>query len=163
MWPWIKRWRDWLMNDLLPLYRLGTQPQALHFSYEKAGLVVHDQPIPWNAEAVLVEALVRLPAGRSLADFQLRLDDQPPIPAEANRPDEKDQSYHLFFRLLPPAQTRTAELLWRTTPLGQVSLPVLSREAFLAGLRVQMPALFVRIGEQFVACQTFVATQCRGL
>ena len=23
MWPWIKRWRDWLMNDLLPLYRLG--------------------------------------------------------------------------------------------------------------------------------------------
>jgi hypothetical protein len=151
------------MNDILPAQRLAAKPQALHFSYEKAGLVVHDQPIPWNAEAVLVEALVRLPAGRSLADFQLRLGDQPPILAETNRQDDKEQSYHLFFRLRPPAQATTAELLWRTTSLGQVALPVLSRDEFLAGLRVQMPALFARIGEQFVACQTFVATQCRGL
>ena len=52
---WIKRWRDWAMNDLWPLHRIGTQPQALHFSYEKAGLTLNDQPIPWNAEAVLVE------------------------------------------------------------------------------------------------------------
>ena len=55
MWPWIKRWRDWVMTDLLPTYRIGAQPRALHFSFEKAGLVLHDQPIPWNAEAVLVE------------------------------------------------------------------------------------------------------------
>ena len=55
MWPWIKRWRDWAMHDLWPLYRIGPQPQALHYSYEKAGLTLHDQPIPWNAEAVLVE------------------------------------------------------------------------------------------------------------
>ena len=61
MWPWIKLWRDWAMHDLWPLYRIGPQPQALHFSYEKAGLIVHDQPIPWNAEAVLVEATLRLP------------------------------------------------------------------------------------------------------
>lgn len=150
------------MNDILPSQRLAARPQALHFSYEKAGLVVPDQPIPWNAEAVLVEALVKA-AGRSLADFQLRLNDQPPIPAETSRQDETEQSHHLFFRLRPPTQPTTAELLWRTTSLGQVELPVLSREQFLAGLRVQMPALFVRIGEQFVACQTFVATQCRGL
>src|SRR5438132_834433 len=58
MWPWIKRWRDWVMNDLLPTYRIGAQPRALHFSFEKAGLVLHDQPIPWNAEAVLGEESV---------------------------------------------------------------------------------------------------------
>ena len=66
MWPWIKRWRDWAMNELWPLFRLGPQPQALHFSYEKAGLTIHDQPIPWNAEAVLIDALVK-------ADFVERL------------------------------------------------------------------------------------------
>ena len=74
MWPWIKRWRDWAMNDLWSMHRSSPQPHALHYSYEKAGLTLHDQPIPWNAEAVLVEALVRLPPGsqRRKADFQLR-------------------------------------------------------------------------------------------
>ena len=60
---WIKRWLDWAMRDLWPMYRLGpSRPEALHYSYEKAGLMVLDQPIPWNAEAVYVEALMRLPA-----------------------------------------------------------------------------------------------------
>ena len=59
--PWIKRRRDWAMHDLWPLYWMGPQPQALHYSYEKAGLTLHDQPIPWNAEAVLVEGTLRLP------------------------------------------------------------------------------------------------------
>ena len=74
MWLWMKRWRDWAMNDLWPLYRISPQPQALHYSYEKAGLTLHDQPIPWNAEAVLVEALLRLPstASRRKGDFLLR-------------------------------------------------------------------------------------------
>jgi hypothetical protein len=40
MWPWIKRWRDWAMHDLWPLHRSGPQPQALHYSYEQAGLFV---------------------------------------------------------------------------------------------------------------------------
>ena len=82
MWPWIKRWRDWAMHDLWPLYRIGPQPQALHFSYEKAGLTVDDQPIPWNAEAVLVEAMLRLPqtGNRRKADFQLRVPGQDSSP-----------------------------------------------------------------------------------
>ncbi|OAI51324.1 hypothetical protein AYO44_00500 [Planctomycetaceae bacterium SCGC AG-212-F19] len=163
MWHWLKRWRDWAMHDLWPMQRLGVRPQALHCSYEKAGLTVHDQPIPWNAEAVLVEALVRLPAGRSPADFQLRIGKDPPIAAETIRRDEADDRHHLFFRLTPPTESTTAELLWRTTSLGQLSLPVLTREDFIAGLKIQIPALFVRLGDQSVACQTFVSSQCRGL
>ena len=32
-----------------PLYGIG---QNAHYSYEKAGLTLHDQPIPWNAKRV---------------------------------------------------------------------------------------------------------------
>ena len=165
MWPWIKRWRDWAMTDLWPLNRLGPQPQALHHSYEKAGLILNDQPIPWNAEAVLVEALLRLPAstGRRKADFRLRLPGAEPYPAEHLRRQEADDRYRVSFRLPAPTATATAELLFRDHPLGQLTLPFLSRDEFLHGLRLEMPTLFVRVGSDSVACQTFVTSQCRGL
>src|SRR5437016_13849529 len=109
MWPWIKRWRDWLMNDLLPLYRIGAQPQALHYSYEKAGLVVNDQPIPWSAEAVLVEATLRLPmAARRKTDFQLRLPFHEPYTAEQLRRVEGEERYSVLFRIPPPGSTLSA-------------------------------------------------------
>jgi hypothetical protein len=165
MWPWIKRWRDWAMTDLLRTPRTGLQPQGLHFSYEKAGLTLENQPVPWNAEAVLVEAILRLPAasGRSKSDFLLRLPGEQPVPAETLRREEAEDRCRLFFRIPVPAQTVTAELLWKTHRLGQLSLPVLPREEFLQRLSLQMPTLSVVLGEQTVACQTFVATQCRGL
>lgn len=163
MWPWLKRWLDSAMNELRPLIRLGIRPQLLHYSYEKAGLTLSDQPIPWNAEAVLVEAMLRLPPGRVKADFQLVLPDRPPVAAEGLRRDEKQDQHRLFFRLPPPRVTLTAELRYRTTSLGQFTLPILTREEFLTGLRVQLPSLFAQIGGQAIACQTFVSTQCKGL
>jgi hypothetical protein len=165
MWPWIKPWRDWAMNDLWPMHRIGPQPQALHYSYEKAGLTLHDQPIPWNAEAVLVEALLRLPANgpRRKTDFHLRIDKQEPVAAESLRREEGEERHRLFFRFTPPGRTTTAELLCRNHVLGQLTLPALSREEFVSRLQLQMPTLFVRLGDQSVACQTFVASQCRGL
>ena len=163
MWPWIKRWRDWAMDNLWPKSRIGPQPQALHYSFEKAGLTLHGQPIPWNAEAVLVEAILRLPAdSRRKGDFQLRVGTQPPVLAESLRQEEHNR-YRLFFRLPAPRQTTTVELFHRTQSLGQLTLPVLSRDDFVASVRLLMPTLFVRLGEQSVACQTFVAMQCRGL
>src|SRR5579872_7380431 len=98
MWPWIKRWRDWAMHDLWPLYRISPQPQALHYSYEKAGLTLHDQPIPWNAEAVLVEASLHLrpSAGRRKGDFQLRLPGRAPIPAEQFRRTEGEERFNVL-------------------------------------------------------------------
>jgi hypothetical protein len=165
MWPSIKRWRDWAMHDLWPMHRIGPQPQALHYSFEKAGLTLHDQPIPWNAEAVLVEVLLRLQpaASRCKLDFQLRLPDREPIGPETLRRDETDDRHRLFFRLPPPPRTVVAQVHWRNHPLGQLTLPVLSREEFVQNLRLQMPTMFVRLGDQSVACQTFVSTQCRGL
>jgi hypothetical protein len=165
MWPWIKRWRDWAMNDLWRTSRGGLQPQALHYSFEKAGLTLDNQPIPWNAEAVLVEALLRLPAGtgRRKGDFFLRLPDRDPVPAESLRRDEAEDRCRLHFRLQTPAQALPAELLWRGHSLGQLNLPLLTKEEFVTRLTLQMPTLAAFLGEQSVACQTFVATQCRGL
>ena len=84
MWHWIKRWRDWAMHDLWPLYRIGPQSQALGYSFEKAGLTLHNQPIPWNAEAVLVEAQLRPgEAARRKGDYELRLTGADPLPADS--------------------------------------------------------------------------------
>jgi hypothetical protein len=165
MWPWIKRWRDWAMHDFWPLYRVGPQSQALHASYEKAGLTVHDQPIPWNAEAVLVEAQLRLPAssGRRKTDFQLRVPGQDLHPAEQLRRAEGEDRYRVSFRLPPPGATATAELLFRDHVLGSLPLVHLGRDEFLDNVRLQMVTLSVRLGAETVACQTFVSSQCRGL
>jgi hypothetical protein len=153
------------MHDLWPLYRIGAQPQALHYSYEKAGLTLTNQPVPWNAEAVVVEAQVRLPSsgGRRKADFQLRLPDQEPLAAEQLRRQDGEDRFRLTFRLPPPAATFTAELRYRDHSLGQLTVPLLSRDEFLQNLRLQMPTLFVRLLNESVACQTFVSSQCRGL
>jgi hypothetical protein len=163
MWPWIKRWLDWAMHDLWPMHRIGPRPQSLYYSYEKAGLTIHDQAIPWNAEAVLVEALLRLPAVRHKADFHLLLPDQAPVPADSLRRDEGEGHHRVTFRLPPLTRTVTAELTCRGTSMGQLTLPFVDRDEFIKQLRLQMPTLFVRLGEQHVACQTFVAAQCRGL
>src|SRR5262249_33481866 len=131
----------------------------------KGGLTIHDQPIPWNADVVLVEALVRIPrpGDRRKADFQIRLPDLPPVAAEMLRRQETEDRYRLFFRLPTPRHSGTAEVLCRGQRMGQIILPVLSREEFLERLRLQMPTVFVRLENQSVACQTFVATRCRGL
>jgi hypothetical protein len=165
MWPWIKRWRDWVMPDHWPLQRAGPQPQALHHSYEKAGLIVHDQPVPWNAEAVVVEGCVSVRAApmRRKGDFQLQVGDGEPLAPESLRREAGGDRQRLFFRFPPPAESTTIELLYRTHVLGRQALPVVTRQEFLKNLKIQMPTLFARLGEQSIACQTFVATQCRGL
>ncbi len=163
MWPWMKRWLDWVTTDVLPLSRTRPHGQAVHTRYEKAGLALYDLPVPWSADAVVVEVVLKLPpAARKKTDFTLRLPGRDVVPAEALRP-EPDDRYRLLFRLpVPPAST-TGELLWRSKHLARVTVPVLSAAEFLAGLRLVLPTVGVRLGTQTVAAQTFVAAQCRGL
>jgi hypothetical protein len=155
------------MRDFFNLFRsAGPQSQALHFSYEKSGLTLDNQPIPWNAEAVVVEANVRLSASiaRHKGDFRLRLGPagvayQP----ELLRQEPGEPLARLFYRLPVPRQSTTAELMWRDRTLGQVTLPVVGQDEFLRQLNVQMASAHVRLGEQTVACQTFVSGQCQAL
>jgi hypothetical protein len=166
MMPWIKLWRDWAMPDFWPLNRISPQPQVLHYRYEKAGLILDNQPIPWNAEAVLVEGRVYLKDKQrpQKPDFLLRLGKDGAIfSPESLRRDEDDGYYRLLFRLQAPTVTTTAELLWRTRSLGQMTLPVLTEQEFRKQLTLQMPSLHVRLGERSVACRTYVSTECEGL
>jgi hypothetical protein len=165
MWPWLKQLRDWAMHDVWPMSRIRPQSRALHASYEKAGLTIHDQPIPWNAEAVVIEAQLHLPAGtgRRKGDFFLSVPGQALHPAEHLRRGEAEDQYRVSFRFTPPGMTTTGELLFREKALGRVELPFLSRQDFLQNIRLHMPTLYVRIGAETVACQTFVSTQCKGL
>jgi len=137
----------------------------MHHSYEKGGLVIDNQPIPWNADAVVVECLARLPgtAVRSREDFLLRIPGRDPVPLDNLRREETQDRYRLHFRLPPPTQTSNAEVIWRHHRLSEMTLPVVQRAEYLQKLRLQHPTLAVRLGEQTVACQTFVSSQCRGL
>ena len=163
MWPWIKRWLDWLMNDLFRLARTRPHGQAVHTRYEKAGLTLYDLPVPWNADAVVVEVLLRLPpSARRKADFTLRLPGRDPVQPETLRP-EADDRYRLLFRLPTPVASVVGELLWKHLLLSRVAVPVLAAEEFHAGLHLTLPTVAARLGGQTVAAQTFVAAQCKGL
>lgn len=163
MWLFKKHWRVWAMNKLRSLLHTGPHSQALHVSYEKAGLVLHDAAIPWNADAVLVEAALFLPSSaRRKTDFTLRLPDRTPVAAESLRPEEGGERYRLFFRFIPPEQSTEAELFWRERRLGIAPISMMSAAQFADGLRIEMPTILARIGNQNVPCQTVVAAQCKG-
>lgn len=165
MWHSIRRWLGWAMNDLLPAARARPSGQAVHLRYEKAGLVLYDAPVPWNADAAVVEVILRLPpAARQKADFLLRVPGRDPIPPESLRKDDADdRRYRLLFRFPVPPLSTPAELLWKHHLLATVPVPVLTLADFLGQLRLATPTLTVRIGGQAVAARTFVAAQCRGL
>jgi hypothetical protein len=153
------------MHELGAASRSGSGLVGLHYGYEKSGLSIPDQPIPWNAEAVVVEADVRLPieSPRRKADFQIYVPRHEAIAPELLRRDEGKGAHQLLFRFAPPGQTVVAELGYRDHLLGTFTLPCLTKQDFVDNLRLHMPTLFARLGDQSVACQTFVATQCRGL
>ncbi len=78
----------------------------------------------------------------------------------ARKPTSVTASSSACPRPRPPVRRKSCTVL---TCLGQLTLPFLSREEFLQNLRLQLSSLFVKIGSENVACQTFVASQCRGL
>src|SRR6185369_15304156 len=90
------------------LTRRGGPQSTLHYSFEKGGLVLVNQPVPWNADAIIVEALLRVQSQqpRNREDFVLRLaGDEHEIPAESLRPGDSADLCRLFFRLPVPAAT----------------------------------------------------------
>jgi len=164
MWRWIRHWRDWAMNEIVTPRRLTGQPQSLYFRSEKGGLTLDNQPVPWSAEAVVVEALLRLPAAaRRRGDFTLRVPGFDPIPAEILKADEAGQRHRLYFRFPVPKATGTCELLWKHHVLGKVEIPVVTPEQFLTELKLHLPSAFVSVSGRSVAAQTFVTTQQHGL
>jgi hypothetical protein len=133
----------------------------MHLSYEKSGLTIDQPPIPWNAEAVLVEVAVRAQACRK-DDFVLRLNGASFAP-DALRKESPGEPARVFFRIPVPQEDTVAELHWQGNRLSAIPLAILPREAFVATFTLQMPTVHARLGEHAVACQTFVGAQCQAL
>ena len=164
MWRWVRHWRDWAMTEIVTPRRLVAQPQGLYYRFEKGGLTLDHQPVPWSAEAVVVEALLRLPtAARRRSDFTLRIPGFEPVLAEVLRPDEAGQRHRLYFRFPVPKQSGAVELLWRQHVLGRIDVPVVLPDQFLADLSLHLPTAFVALGGRSVAARTFVSGQQKGL
>src|ERR1700677_754108 len=159
------------MVDFTSRQRLGPQSQALHYSYEKAGLVLDNQPIPWNADAVLIEFQCRPPGGRRpqpavpylREDFALRLSGSAPMVPAENLKQESPDLCRVFFRLAVPAQSAVAEIMWRTHSLGQLQLPVLQPGDFLHHFTLEMPIVSVQLDPETVQCQAAVTPQCHSI
>ncbi len=141
----------------------GPSVRTLRFGYEKAGLQVAGEPIPWNAETVWVEAVVQVPAGRvwGKEDFHLHIPDRPPLVPTLVGADPK-QGVRVVFRMPPPQRALSVGLYGKGGLLEEVPLPFLSAAEFLQGLRLESPVVCACLGSYAVACRAVVEGQCRG-
>ncbi|HEX3316019.1 MAG TPA: hypothetical protein VHR72_14065 [Gemmataceae bacterium] len=139
------------------------QSQGLHFSYEKAGLVVNNQPIPWNAEAVSVEGVVKVPAVTSdvRAGFALLRPGQPPLAPETLRRTDVTGQARVVFRFAAASKTTVAELRYQNSSLGQLTLPVVSQADYLRTLELGEAIVHVRLGDETCACRSYVTSQAK--
>jgi hypothetical protein len=166
MWSQLQLWGKWTPPKLFAACHLPVKPRvlALQFRYDKAGLSVCNEPIPWNAEAVRIEALVRGPAQAcgQREDYYLRVPGYPRLAADTLRPGALGVAA-ASFRLPPVRELTPVELCCQSQVLDQLTLPYLSAEQFLSNLRLEAPTLFAQLGAYQVPCQVLVASQCRGL
>jgi hypothetical protein len=161
--------RGWC-NRLAQRFKTAVRPlggpsiQSVLVGYEKAALVIHNEPIPWNAEAIVIESLVHVSHKGSWTkkDFCLLLTEDVPIQADSLEPNESD-TLRVVFRLLPPQRPVSGEICWRGHVLSKVQLSYVSADDYLARLRVEAPTVFARLAGRHVPCRAVVASQCCGL
>ncbi|HXG11527.1 MAG TPA: hypothetical protein VNK04_17360 [Gemmataceae bacterium] len=129
--------------------------------YEKAGLTVLDEPVPWNAETVVIEARVEYPdeAPGSKGDFTLCMPGQGRWTAAALEPRERTGHYRVVFRLVPPPRPAVAWICWRSRPLDRIVIPYLTVEEFVAGLQLEAPTIFALLEGHSIPCRAVVADQ----
>ena len=139
-------------------------PERVGFAYERGGVVVWNEPIPWNAESVLVEAIVCLPRGSVgvREDFALQVPDGPLLRATGLR-ECGPERLCVLFRLLPLHETMAVTVVWRSRQLSRLKLPFLGEAEFWRGLRLDAPTLLAQIRDRVIPCAAIVAGQCHGL
>ncbi len=160
-----RSWYRRLARGVAGLLSLFRSPwlEEIAVGYEKGGLAVFGEPIPWNAEAILVEALVWMrteEGGKerfSLGDSLLR--GVPPTAASRQEPGWT----LLSFRLPPRRHCTRAELCWRFHPLRRLRLPHVTSQEFLQRLQLRSPTLMAWFGDQRLACQAAPPGSCDGL
>src|SRR5439155_478482 len=134
--------------------------------YEKAGLILDALPIPQNADAVIVEANVRLPANslHEKQDFSLAwAANEGRHPAELVMRDKAKKSLRVFFRVNVPAESTRAIVRWREHSLGELDVPVVSSDALIEAFALEMPTVHASLAGQAVAGRAFVAGQTKSV
>lgn len=163
MWRWMKRWIDWVLDELLPLVRTRRSGFTAHVGYDANGQTHVGVPVPWSADATVVEIVLRLPlAARRKTDFTLRIPDASPILAEAVRPINEDR-HRITFRFPVPSLSTIGELQWKHQPVASIPITLLTADEFLSGLSLTNTTVAVRFGRQSLSAQTFVVEGCKGL
>ncbi len=138
--------------------------KEVRFCYQLAGITVPDQPIPWSADLVRVEALVELdgtPPWRP-GDFTLLLPDSLPIPVIAAEEVEPG-TFRFSFTFPPPGRPTRAQLCRRGRVLEELTLPFLSADEFLHNVRLEDATVLARLSRGLVPCQVVVASQLQRL
>ena len=156
---WTTRWLAWARDNLLR--RARPLPLSAAVGYERAGASRWEQPVPWTADAIVVDVLLRLPATVRKSDFALRLPFAT-FPADALRQDADDR-HRATFRFPVPLDTVRGDLLWRGRVLASIPVQVLTPASFLTGLALVHPSVSVRLGGHTVAVTSFVPDRCEGL
>jgi hypothetical protein len=160
MWRGVKSWIDRRRREMSRLMWRAPRLLGLWQSYDKAGLRVTGEPIPWNADTVVVEALIEWYGTplESKNEFELHLAGELPVtPTSVTL--RRENVYHATFRMAPPPSTRVAIVQWRSRQLGLTELVSLSRESFLWNLQVEAPTVFARLGGECVPCKSLVEGQ----
>jgi hypothetical protein len=139
------------------------KPWLHHFrcEYEKAGLRVDAEAVPWNADAVLVHARVSLSPARGWhnSDFELRASGWYPLIAISLVPCEEEDVFEVHFRCPPFQRPMLLTAFCRGNFLGQIRLAYLSADAFLKSLHVEGATAVASLGKLEVPCSTVVEGQ----
>ncbi|AMV27936.1 hypothetical protein VT84_26265 [Gemmata sp. SH-PL17] len=157
---WTTRWLVWARDNLFR----RTRPRAVaaFVGYERAGATRWAAPVPWTADAAVLDVQFRFPyPARRKTDFSLRLPTAT-FPADALKPDA-DERFRVSFRFPVPAGTVHGDLLWNGRVLATVPIEVLTPDRFLTSLSLTNATVAVRFGSGTVAATAFVPDRCDGL
>ncbi|MBY0458762.1 MAG: hypothetical protein K2V38_15605, partial [Gemmataceae bacterium] len=157
--PWTTRWLVWARDNLLWTGR--PRPTAVFVGSERGGVARWESPVPWTADACLIEFRLRLsPTARRKTDFAFRLQSLT-FPADALKPD--GEFVRVAFRVPVPAEAVRGDLVWKGRVLATIPVPVLTPDGFVGGLSLTNPTLAMRFGGTTVAATAFVSDRCDGL
>lgn len=157
---WTTRWLGWARSSFLG----STRPRAVAASvgYEAAGTTRWDAPVPWTADAAVLDVQLQAPAhARQKADFALRLPNAT-FPADSLRV-AADDKVHVTFRFPVPPDTVSGDLVWKGRVIATVPVRVLTPATFLASVSLSEPTVAVRFGATTVAANAVVPDRCDGL
>ena len=141
-------------------------PPGLHVRYEKAGLILDALPVPASADAVIVEASIKIAAKVKLdkCDFVLNIvGESTPFLAEVIARDKGKTFARIFFRIPTPTREAKVSMRWREHSLGDIAIPIQPAGDFLRGCSLRHACLHAKVKDTTVACRTIVQGQCQSL